>query len=313
MEFLDEHPQIRASTMAETHFFDWHVPSEMQLEKWLADRGWHHPLPPEDMTCALQHEYSTNFNITADKAFYFEKTPSYLFLTRVPKLIATICFWKPKIILILRNPMDRAYSHFRMGVRTQGRSFEELIDQEIHSLKEIGLSSAPDRTSLYDPHDHNFSIPTHWSPDTLEELHWKHYRKMFSNNYLQRGMYVTQLRHWLQYFTLANNATTTTNTKATHNNTKKLDSEEKGLLLVLNYERFKKNPEQVFTQLLEFVGANAPFVPAEGFGTLHNYHENHDRRETMHPETRRYLSAVFRPYNEQLADILGEEWRGVWD
>ena len=127
-------------------------------------------------------------------------------------------------------------------------------------------------------------------------------------------MYVTQLRHWLQYFTLANNSTTNSNksSNATSNNNKdKQKDEDKGSLLVLNYERFKKHPEQVFHQLLDFVGATTPFTPAEGFGTLHNHHE--DRRGTMRPETRRYLSAVFRPYNEELADILGEEWRGVWD
>ena len=60
------------------------------------------------------------------------------------------------------------------------------------------------------------------------------------------------------------------------------------------------------------VFASAPNVPVEGFGTLHNHHDD-GRHETMLPETRRYLSALFRPYNEQLADILGEEWRGVWD
>ena len=61
---------------------------------------------------------------------------------------------------------------------------------------------------------------------------------------------------------------------------------------------------------MEFVGAS-PFEPAEGFGTVHNSHEY--RGDQMLPETRQYLKALFRPYNELLADTLGEEWRGVWD
>lgn len=29
--------------------------------------------------------------------------------------------------------------------------------------------------------------------------------------------------------------------------------------------------------------------------------------------TREYLHRFFKPYNDELADLLGEEWRGVWD
>ena len=99
-------------------------------------------------------------------------------------------------------------------------------------------------------------------------------------------MYMTQLKRWMELFPLGES------------------------LLVLNYERFKANPQEVFFQLLDFVGAPR-FVPTEGFGTKYN---TKDAPKTpISAETRHYLSAFFRPYNEMLASELGESWRGVWD
>jgi hypothetical protein len=292
MEFLNEHPNIQGSSALETHFFDWRVPSEIQRKEWLSERGWPSDLSRKDLVCALQKEYTDSFNVTSNKIF-FEKTPSYLFLTKVPELISTTCFWKPKVVVILRNPIDRAISHFRMRLGTRGRSFEELIDEEVKSLKLVGLSHAPLRTDKYRPDDPGFAIPD-LTKTQSEDLHWKHYRKMFHGNFLQRGMYITQMKHWLEYFSLDD---------GTHH-------EGKAPLLVLNYEKFRKEPNEVFSRLLKFVGA-APFVPAQGFNASINSHEY--RGDQMLPETRKYLSALFRPYNDMLADTLGEDWRGVWD
>lgn len=306
-EFLNEHPDIQASSTTETHFFDWYIPADFQREDWLTERGWPKDLPEQDMPCALRKVYTDNFNVTAptihttfyddDKPkIYFEKTPSYLFLTKIPELITEICFWKPNIVVILRNPIDRAISHFRMRVRTFGRSFEELIDEEIAHLKLIGLSNAPLRTDDYLPDDPRFAIPK-LTKERSEELHWKHYRKIFACNFLQRGMYITQLNHWFEYFPLYDGGV--------HQH-----HEGKPSLLALNHEQFKKEPDRVFSRLLKFIGAS-PFVPAEGFQTSINSHEY--RGDKMLPETRTYLSAFFRPYNEMLADTLGEEWRGIWE
>ena len=288
LAFLTEHPKIESSSSLEPHFFDWHYPSDVDKEEWLTDRNLSTNLPDPDFQCALKQAYGEQFqvlpNTTAD-TFFFEKTPSYLFLARVPALIQSTCFQKPKIIVILRNPVDRAFSHFRMKVRTEGRSFEDLVDQEIDSLRSVGLSNAPLRISNYRKDDPAFQIPD-LTPGESERRHWKHYRKMFANNYLQRGMYMTQLKRWMELFPLGES------------------------LLVLNYERFKANPQEVFFQLLDFVGAPR-FVPTEGFGTKYN---TKDAPKTpISAETRHYLSAFFRPYNEMLANELGESWRGVWD
>jgi hypothetical protein len=107
---------------------------------------------------------------------------------------------------------------------------------------------------------------------------------MFTTNYLQRGMYIIQLQHWMDYFQLHES------------------------LYVINYERFQSNPRQVYDDLLGFMGL-PPFLP--NF-TSHNV-AKYQSRHLLYKRTRQYLSAVFRPYNKLLADQLGNEWHGVWD
>lgn len=287
-EFLKLHPNIQSSKSLETHFFDWHYPSAVQKNDWLLQHNLSLTISDSEFSCAILRAYSEQFDVsggeTALNSMFFEKTPSYLFLTKVPELISMTCFWKPKIIVLLRNPIDRAFSHFRMQLRTFGRSFEDLIDEEVKHLKGIGLSYAPPRDS-FDPNDSGFAIP-HLSITQSEALHWKHYRRMFSNNYLQRGMYVIQLRHWMKFFPLGES------------------------LMVVNYERFRTHPEEIYSKLLDFVGAT-PYHPGSGFDIEHNAHG--PAQQPMLPNTRKYLAALFRPYNDMLADTLGEEWRDVWD
>lgn len=288
MHFLQEHPNIKASILTETHFFDWHYPSDAQMNEWLKLHGYTSRLKPKDLQCAVREQYSKNFNVTENtspETIFFEKTPSYLFLTKVPELISSICVWKPKIVVILRNPIDRAISHFQMKHGNQGEIFENVIDEELLSLRRTGLSKAPLRTAPFNPNDRAFEIPR-MSKEQSEASHWKHYRRMFNDNLLQRGMYATQLSHWTRFFPLGES------------------------MLVLNYERFKSHPQEVFSELLRFVGAS-PFVPEDGFQTIHNGRGPIER--PMAPETRTYLTAFYRPYNRQLTDLLGDSWEGVWD
>jgi len=297
LEFLKQHPDFQSSKDKEPHFFDWHYPSRTRRNYWYTEHGLPWNLSKEENLCAIRRAYTNYFNLSmiGSQTIVFEKTPGYLFLNEVPERIATTLFWKPKIVAILRNPIDRAISNYRMKITTYGRSFEEIIDEEMTSLIDSGLSHAPKRneTDLSDNDDihHRFEIPK-LPPKLSEELHWKHYRKIHHCNYIQRGMYAQQLERWLRYFPIDK------------------DKPNQSSILVLKYEEFKAYPERVFARLLEFLGAT-PFIPTDGFSTMHNYHP--ERKEQMLPETRRYLSKIFRPYNELLVNMLGDEWKGVWD
>jgi hypothetical protein len=61
-----------------------------------------------------------------------EATPSYLLDPHVPERMAG-AIPEARLFALLRDPIDRAYSNYRMQVRggTEARSFEEAVDEEL--------------------------------------------------------------------------------------------------------------------------------------------------------------------------------------
>jgi len=104
-----------------------------------------------------------------------EATPYYLFHPHAPKrVLATVP--QAKFILLLRNPVDRAYSHYQHEVRkgSETLSFAEAIREEPKRLE------GEQEKMLADPHYYSFNH--------------QHY------SYLSRGIYVDQLQAWLELF-----------------------------------------------------------------------------------------------------------------
>jgi len=83
---------------------------------------------------------------------------------------------KVKLIVLLRNPIDRAYSHYQMEVDhgDEKLSFEDAIEQEENRINE-DMKRMENDEKYYSV---NF------------------YRK----SYLTRGIYVNQLKRWFEYF-----------------------------------------------------------------------------------------------------------------
>jgi hypothetical protein len=69
-----------------------------------------------------------------------EATPYYLFDPPVAKRMAQMVP-KARLIALLRNPIDRAYSHYQMQVKrgTEPRTFEEAIEQQHSSYMSRGI------------------------------------------------------------------------------------------------------------------------------------------------------------------------------
>ncbi len=69
-----------------------------------------------------------------------EATPYYLFDPPVAKRMAQIVP-QARLIALLRNPIDRAYSHYQMQVKrgTEPRTFEEAIEQQHSSYMSRGI------------------------------------------------------------------------------------------------------------------------------------------------------------------------------
>jgi hypothetical protein len=104
-----------------------------------------------------------------------EGTTYYIFHPRAPQRIRET-LPKAKLIVLMRNPVDRAYSQYHQKIR-RGReilSFEDAIEAEPRRLEGEREKMLADKNYV--------SI---------------HHR---DHSYLARGVYVDQLRHWMTLF-----------------------------------------------------------------------------------------------------------------
>lgn len=105
--YLRQHPEVGVSSDKETHFFDFHFDNGLD---------WYRSLFPEQGT----------FRAVG------EATPNYMFsnpaLDRLEKTLPGV-----KLVLMLRNPIDRAYSHYwHDRVRNKvSADFDVIVEDEI--------------------------------------------------------------------------------------------------------------------------------------------------------------------------------------
>jgi hypothetical protein len=151
---LGQHPQVEPATTKEVHYFDVNF---QKGERWYRS---HFPTPE----LKKQHRAITG-----------EASPYYMFHPHAARR-AALTVPRAKVITLLRNPVDRAYSDyqhkFREGRDTLG--FEEAIEAEGERLR-----GERDRM-LADEHYASLN-----------------YRKF---SYLSRGIYADQLQDWHNYF-----------------------------------------------------------------------------------------------------------------
>ena len=116
-KLLEAHPDVFVPQIKEVHFFDRHL-----------DKGidW----------------YANHFDKVSDSTAVGEITPAYLYAedaaTRIKEYLGDI-----RLIVILRNPAQRAFSHYlnmiahqRQAGRKQDRSFQEMTQLEPRIIEE---------------------------------------------------------------------------------------------------------------------------------------------------------------------------------
>jgi len=104
-----------------------------------------------------------------------EASPYYLFHPLVPQRVRAL-LPEVKLIVLLRNPVDRAWSHYHHEVRW---GFESLPFEEAMAAEAARLAGEVEKMRL----DENYYSYNH-----------QHY------TYLARGIYVEQLQRWMELF-----------------------------------------------------------------------------------------------------------------
>lgn len=159
-QYLVQHPSIEPCVVKQLHFFD---------EYYNRGTNWYRVNFP---TC--MKKFSTE-KIKKIKFLTGEATPYYLQYPHAPDRVYEI---NPnmKLIVVLRNPVDRAFSHYKRRWRngSETLSFEEATAQEQSRIK--GEIEKMEKNENY------FSYIFH------------------RLSYITSGLYVIHLKRWLKYF-----------------------------------------------------------------------------------------------------------------
>jgi len=240
--YLTAHPDIAKAMRKEIGFFDY------QFDKGI---NW----------------YRAFFSISKynnKKLVTGEATPSYMHHPLVPSRIKET-LPNVKLIALLRNPVERAYSHYHCALRA-GR---ETLPFRVAVKHQIAERDCFEKENI------------------LGDA--KHFRRIYYRAYLSQGIYIEQLRQWLNVF-------------------------PKQQILFIKSEEFYADPKTVLQSTLEFLG-----LPQWTLAKYekHNAYGQHFARASSTKagnNSKKYEqmdSDYFKPYNEQLYELLGVDFD--WD
>jgi hypothetical protein len=150
---LGQHPRVEPAAKKEIHYFDHHF-----------DKG---------LRWYRSHFPTTKGN--KQKTITGESSPYYLFHPLAPARVARI-LPDARLIVVLRNPVDRAYSHYHQEAR---RGHELLTFEQAIETEEARLRGEKEKM--------------------LEDEHYTSFNHQYFS-YLSRGIYVEQLIEWSKYF-----------------------------------------------------------------------------------------------------------------
>jgi hypothetical protein len=158
-EYLRQHPSIKLPSQKETHFFD---------KEYYQGMDWYQSFFP-----TLEEKENL---IKKTGAFVTgEATPYYMFYPHAPERIKQL---QPpvRLIVLLRNPIDRAYSHWKLE---RSRNMEQLAFEDALFMEQIRLKGK-ERELI----------------ENVLQTSFEH----FCYSYIGKGMYYDQLKRWFNYF-----------------------------------------------------------------------------------------------------------------
>tara|TARA_B100001146_G_C16177541_1_gene433083 strand:- start:1139 stop:1978 length:840 start_codon:yes stop_codon:yes gene_type:complete len=252
---LIEHPNIIPGSMKEVYFFQYFTNNKTSF-------------------------YRSHFPIKRKNLITCESTSNYfvhpLIPARVHKLLPSV-----KLIVVLRNPVERAYSEFHYTV-TLGSELTENFEDVIKSeLKRIEIGNKKPELKI-------------------ENTNYKH----FTFSHLRDGLYAQHLERWLKFF--SKEQLLVLHTKDLYTNLDQTLAETFEFLNLPKYQienRIEKNKIDKIRPLAgheQNVYKNIDSKTRTLFN-VQNYPE-------MKPETRKFLQDFFRPHNEKLFKMIGKRF-----
>lgn len=289
-KYLDQHPDI-ANTKKELYFID------EQLDRIMirnagggtntssVDGGGRRGIPQ----LKAQQEYGMIIRDAMQQQqqqppepdhgkMILDLTPNYIFQSdRLPQRISCILPWA-KIIVLLRDPVERARSQYDMKLRFLNRekrrkvaSFDGYIRADLKALKETGVIQD---WSVVD-------FDAFFNSSAMHEA-WRTYLNSGLNAPIGMGLYALQLKPFLE-------------------------QSQGHKFLAIRSEELKANTDETYGHVLDFLGL--PRI------TLNVYPAaNQEKKGTqVKKSTAKLLQEIFAPFNRKLGELLGGDWVGVWE
>jgi len=160
--YLLKHPCVLGPTQKEVHYFS---------DNFLKGRSWYqNHFPP--LTAVYRRAVKTGRRPVTGEA-----SPYYIFHPCAPERVHST-LPKAKIIVMLRNPVDRAYSHYKYHVKLGA---EDLAFEDALNVEEERLAGEDEKL-------------------IADDSYFSFNHKMFS--YQSRGRYIEQLKRWARYYSV---------------------------------------------------------------------------------------------------------------
>ena len=286
--YLSAHPQIKNPGPA-----DWLPPIRKEPNCW----SWHRHHAEYQ---SLFVNESPILNPARGQFVSGEFSTSSLIHPLVPRRVQAN-LPRLRIFVLLRNPVDRAYSHFMMA-RNAGMekecTFEEIVRREIDEVPELlaahergFLSTVGDSESCYSTNDgtpirvakHEQGSPKRSIRNDMD------LRDFYFQSYVFRSLYHDQLHRWLRLF-------------------------PREQLMIIESENFFESEADTMHEVAEFLGLEAfEFQAAAQLqrswdAGASNASEKPQDYAAMDVATRKQLTDFFEPYNQQLYGLIDEDF-----
>ena len=279
--YISQHPLMIAGRRRETHYFDWRWNSTLTSDE-------------EHYDFYTSTYFHAEVLKTRPSLHTGESTPSYLLHSSIviPR-IQRILPWV-KLLVLLRNPVDRAWSQYQMCISTEGtpeqkktrgmssyigRSFGEIVREEMKELIAAGITA-----------------------DCGEEAFERYIGSLpmghGGHSIVLRGCYALQLRPWMKAFPSSSSSL------SLNENNEEIEPQ----LMIRCIGDLKGSPEQVSETMQEvFRFLHMPPHTIEDVEA-----KNSRSYECMEDEIRKELTEFYAPYNSQLWKLLGRNFEESW-
>lgn len=287
--YLYNHPSIQYFPAKELHYFD----EELDQNPQILTNG-----SGIDATKVLEYFHETIVGdmvplakFQFDQLYALDATPNYLFLSdRVPHRLLCAAPWV-KLLVVLRDPVDRAYSQYMMQLhrdltnpenRRGYASFDDFIAMDMKVLQDTGVLPRGfggwHQDSNHQGQPSLSVVDKSWLLSDQTREAWANYTKLGVNSPIGRGLYCLQLMEWMEAMDRYH--------------------KPRSDLKVLSSQQLLDHTNETYADILRFLQ-----LPPHSLYEYTKIHQTQYHETEMSQSTRQKLKAFYEPFHRLLKDL----------